>query len=328
MIKSFNKTRLFSITVIVGITSLVLYRLLTPQPSDEINVGTDIHSLSFSPDDKYLAVASLRNGQADAADQGFHIFFGAIQIYSVKAQELKLHDTLESFYPAYDPDMAVTAFYTTDGTQLVVSDTNSKIVAYDTSSLASTQANPKPYVSPEYVASNDGYSARIVSSSNSINTQVLVTTPRGSTLVKTHNELSCLALDETNKKLAIAVISGDILVFDLITRKTVAHISCRTKTLHPYFNVINGLVWLPQEKTKCKVLWASNWERRSILWDSCQHQVIADKVLLQEISCVAINHAGDLIAYSTREGVVKVLSTKQLLASLMSGSTKQLFDEP
>lgn len=316
MIKSLRKARLFCITVILGITSIVLYRLFTPQPSDVINLGNyvTIHSLSFSPDDKYIVAASLRHEADGGPDGGFSLFFGAIQLYSVEAQRLKLYDTLESFHPVYNPDLDVAAFYTTDGTQIVVSDTHSKNVTFNASNLASTQAKPKPYISPEYVTSSDGYSARIVSSSNSSNNQVLVKTPRGSTLLKTHNTPFYLALDETNKKLAIAIGDGDVIIFDLVTEKTVAHISCRTKELYPNPDVIRSLVWLPQEKTKCKVLWVTNWEGRSILWDSCQHKVKADRMLSQSISCVTINHVGNAVAYGTKNGIVRVMSVKQLFA--------------
>lgn len=319
---SFIKHRVYKIRIlgiIIFLIALLFFFWLNKGRSSSVNpdiyVGVDIHTISFSVNDEYIAVASLRNG----LDDRFHWFNGGVQIYDVATH--KIHTTVKVFHQPYNPEASVGAFYSSDGKQLIVKNTDNQMIVYDALTLETVSQKPSSAISSSYISWSNGCTAKIISK-NGKNITVI---KKDNHLFNVHTRYApaLLSIDPTNRKLAIGDISGGVYIFDTDKCKIAAYISCGAKSFNKDndYNVISNLIWLPEQQT----LWISNIEGRSVFWDSSVHKVISDVLLPKVISCSAISHKGNSIVFGTNEGLVRTIPISQLLNSIKSGNIIHLF---
>lgn len=325
LIKSKFLVTVISITV-VGL--LLLWNLFIVQRKHGINVGAEIDSVSFSSNDRFLAVADS----------------DGVQVYDVATEEL--YKTVMTFQGTLNPIASTGAFYSNDGKQLLVlspmdssnSSTTRKVKleeefpVFDSTSLEITNEKPKAYISTERANWGKGYWAELGIWTDIDDPEWDATHPQDEAdtivvhmggspfVIKVPNNPSEFAINTLNSKLAIASNIGDIYIFDLQKRKITSSFSCELQKSDGGGSC-TSLVWFPKQH----LIWASNLEGRSVFWDSLHHKVKADIQIPLVITCATINHAGDSIAFGTKDGQVHIIQTKQLVKAINKGSIVHFF---
>ncbi|MEO6907396.1 MAG: hypothetical protein ABI210_05860 [Abditibacteriaceae bacterium] len=318
---------LVAVMSITVVCLLLLWNLLIVQRRQGINLDNGIDSVSFSSNDRYLAVASSHG----------------VQVYDVATEEL--YKTVMTFRGILNPIASTGAYYSNDGEQLVVlspmdsgSTTSRKVKleeefpVFDSASLKITNQKPKAYISTERANWGKGYWAELGiwtdiddpewdATHPQYEADTIVVQMGGSPFViKVPDDPSEFAINTFNSKLAIASNIGDVYIFDLQKRKITSSFSCELQKSDGGGSC-TSLIWFPKQH----LIWASNVEGRSVFWDSLHHKVKADIQIPLVITCAAINHAGDSIAFGTMDGQVHIIQTKQLLKAINNGSIVHFF---
>lgn len=310
--RSNNHIKILFVSLIALIICCVVNTSHSPK-YHYITVDADVHTISFSVDDKRLAVATLRNG----FDDKFHLSYGGVRVYDVESRE-KIKDLLE-FTPPYNPLGEVEAYYSVGGSQLIVRDVYGKSSVYDSSSLESTNQKPASYICPSFaICGADSY-AKVVASKEK--DAVLIRTHDYQKIESVERTPSYYSLCSMGNKLAIAGGQGDVFIFDIKSKKIVSHISCRESNFDGMSSPINSLVWIAPEG----VLWITNNEGRSILWDSASGLVRSDVMIHKVVECASVNHGGNRVAIGGNDKVV-IVSTNKLLDAMSDGSVVNILD--
>lgn len=291
---------LLSILLIVTIGVVVFVHVAN---DSGISPGAQVYSISFSPNDKYIAVTSLRKGPSTL----LHKFNGGVQIYDVAKETL--YKQVIDFNKPYNPLAMVGAYYSNDGEQLIVHNEKGDICAYGLPKYLYEKAQIHPYVSPTELNWGNGCYAKIDYDDKG-NSIVKVRINNHSFVVSPPIFALRMAIGDSHAKLAIAGTSGEIYIYDLSKREFKSHFSCALKPnlSSNSWPVVSDLMWLP----KSKILWVSNSKGRSVFWDSQESSVKYDMSSEMIITCAAIDHSGKNIAIGTRNGKVHILPLKQV----------------